>query len=144
MRKFILTHEKYEGEVTVAFKTRGVTAYVDFRGCEAGFKLTHDILKAMPVDAQFMKEWAEENAFALVEVKQEPTFEEFWKLWPEVKANKARALTHWKKLSKKDKQRVIEVQHAYARYVQRHPTKYAKYPDIWLSERKFDNDYNTM
>lgn len=143
MRKFILTHEKFEGEIELTYDGDGtVTQYIS--RSDVTVQQVEFMLRNLPVKADSLKVWAEGHAFAVVEIKGEPTFEEFWKLWPEVRANKARALAIWKRLSVKDRQRVIDVMPAYTRYVQRNLTKFKKYPDSWLSERCFENDYNKM
>lgn len=143
MRKFILSHEVYEGEVELVYNNDGlIKKYSDHADTDA--TQIEFILRTAPVHVKDFKQWAEKGGFAYTEIKEAPTFELFWSLWPEKKANKKPALKLWKGLSERDKQRIIDVMPAMKRYVQRNPTKFPKYPDSWIRQGLYENDYNSM
>jgi len=140
MKSFILTHEKIDGEIEVQYDDRGALCLLELR-CELDTEQYGKWIGLIP--------WIE-TALAVVkaakfvvkEIPEDLSFERFWKVWCGAKRNRSRAEKIWKRLSKADKVKVFAVIPAYKRFCTQNNWKNDKYPDTWLNDRCFDDDYS--
>lgn len=139
MRNFIATADAIVGEIELRYDMRNMLCAVIIRA-ELELTVLQWIAKYFPFTVEHLAAW--KQYFTITEIAAEVTFEVFWDNWPENKIDRARAVKVWERMSIKDKTRAISVLGAYKRYCQRNAYKNPKSPAAWLSERKFDNDYN--
>ena len=109
MRTFLLTSENFEGSVKIAFDDLGYLAILDFTSAVLTPIQHKAICERIPVsDVSRIKQITEKTKAKLTEVKEEVTFETFWKKWlkfwgSENAGGKVPAERAWKKLSETDR-----------------------------------------
>jgi hypothetical protein len=145
MKSYILTHENIPGEVEVCYDQRNFLYRISINA-EVEVDDLNWIYAHLPVVPEYLKGYRNQN-WTVVEVPVDLSFEAWWKLWPEVKDNKANAKKFWennRKMSDADRARAIACMAAYTRWVRKFPTKHPKWPDSWLSERRWEINYSKL
>lgn len=123
----------------------------DERGCPMSFAVRAElkpatiywIIEHYPLTIEHL-ELFRKNKFNVLEVPEDLSFDGFWKVWRGEKANRARAEKIWGRMAKKDKVRALYIQFAFGRYCERNTWKGKNYPDKWLYDKCYLNDYNKM
>jgi|GEM_PF-7006980 len=142
MRTYILTHANIDGDIEIAYDERGCPMSLIVRA-EMKPETIYWIIEHYPLTIEDLELFRKQK-FGVLEVPEDLSFDAFWAVWVGVKNNKERAARIWKKMAKKDMVRAIYVQPAFRRYNQRNTWKGDNYPDRWLYDKCFNNDYNKM
>jgi hypothetical protein len=142
MRTFILTHQQFEGDIEFGFDDRGFISSMHIRA-ELIEKTLYWITTHYPLTTADLIAY-EAKMFAIQEIPVDLSFDAFWKVWPEVKGNRARAEKVWGRMTESDRALALRVMPAYMRYIAKNTFKNPKWPDRWLSEQCYKNDYNKL
>lgn len=141
MHKVIITSEKFEGSLVLELDDSGVVkqflnnAEMDSQQLDylsANFPMTLDSLNALISKSKSM------NA-KLVET--DLSFLNFWNTYGYKVGNKKKCETSWNKLTDAEKLLVFESLPAYNFYLMTHPNIERVYPERYLSQRRFENEY---
>lgn len=107
MRKFLLTSEQFKGHVIIAYDDHGL-AVLDFTNAELTAVQHRAIIGRIPTEkVSSINVITQGSSAKLTEVKEEITFETFWKKWlkqfgSENAGGRIPAERAWKKLSEVD------------------------------------------
>lgn len=141
--KYILTHPKAEGSFEVGYDFDGVICY--FSSAMTLTKESADwMVRKLPTLESDIKAFAKRSDFTADKIKADMSFEAWWDIWCEGKIDRARALKVWDRMTLPQKVRAFKVMPAYKRWCARNPYKNSKSPAAWLSERKYENDYDKL
>lgn len=148
MKKYIITHENFNGELEFRYDPAGLVYNVDVRA-ELTIPQAQFIFQTMPVEAATLPAWAQTNGFEAKEIPADLSFASWWAMWCNaggVQANKKRAQALYEKLSKANQVKAIWSLKSYKRFLQRCTWISPQYPDTYLSHRKpgYENDWDKM
>lgn len=79
--------------------------------------------------------------FRVAKVEQDLSFESFWEAYGYKVGNKARAAKLWGNMGKQDKQHCFVGIRAYNYYLTLHTNVEKLYPETFLHQRRYENEY---
>lgn len=138
LQKFILTSEKFKGEVLFEFTDLLLSKY-DTSGAELSDEQMYFLAKMLPRElAEINNVLGSSQSAKLIEIKQEITFEMFWKKYDDkVNSSRKRTLTKWNKMSKNEQLKAYNYIQKYFASVPYGTRK--KYAETYLNAELWNN-----
>ncbi len=149
MKKYIVTHANFIGELEFRYNPEGVIYNIDVRAAIT-LEQTSFIMQNVPVKEDMLQQWAKANEFVALEIPLNISYDTaFWPGWVGaggVQANKERGKKLYEPKSVAIKVKACWSLKAYRRFLQRNSWISPQYPDTYLSNRKpgYENDWDKM
>lgn len=138
--KYILTFKGQQSSVILrASYTEGILEEVRFMDADTPPDAREWCLARVPVRTEIIPELCGKTFFADPE-PSEITFAAFWEDYGN-KQNKDRAYKFWMQLNEEDKIAALRAIPRYNRYLNMKPNIEKKYPDTWLKNRCWNDEY---
>jgi len=137
--KFILTHKKITGSIVIEYDAQGRIHSFEF-DCEAGQDLWQFMMDNFPLQVEVLRNTAYKN-FKINEVPGDITFDGFWKAYDHKVGNKARAKRLFELLNPVERTVAICTIKHYNAFLLSHPNQDKCYPETYLSQRRFENNF---
>ena len=98
-----------------------------------------------PATEEHIKGWTKTypNFFEITVGEIDLSFDTFWNTYANKVGKKIQAERTWNKLSKKDKLKALSSIKSYQNYLKRNQGIAKAYPNTYLNQRYFDNDYKS-
>lgn len=140
MRKFIIKHTKYGGEIEVVYNAH-IVQNINFSNAQ----ITPDVLAAfkrlLPATlAEFTRAKWIGNDGVIVEADYEITFDQFWNDYGK-KINKSRSILLWQKMNKAMQLAAWTGIKKYDAYLKKESWRGKADPETYLRNRYWENEY---
>lgn len=143
MRKFLITGEKYTGEIVAVYSADQLLVQVDLQATNLTANQRRMLLCGLPTTVDGLNNCFE-GKLTIVEAAFEVSFDMFWQRFG-LKRNKLQAEKLWEKLRKTEQ---VEAWHriaAYDKYCKKNGHWYQRmYPDTWLRNRQWESEWETL
>jgi len=140
MKTYLLTSPHFTGEIELRFNENGHLIKYDNRA-ELTEKQFAYMLFRIPVNIDSLSVLTDGNQSKLTEVKIELTFDMFWDKYDYKMGKKARVMKLWEALTETDKQAAMKGIVKYDMYLAGHTKMEKAYPETYLSQRRWENDF---
>lgn len=143
MKEYIFTTPNIDGDCMMRYDQDGLIEAFEIRGnwttAQRLFMINH-----LPKWESMLKEFmAERNPDAsLTEVKQDLSFEVFWKAYNCKVGNKKRAEKLWNSMTELERISCLRTLPLYHRYLQFKKNMEQAYPETYLHQRRWESQYN--
>lgn len=141
MKTFVLTSTRFEGSVEYTFNDEG---QLDGFSIQANFTEVQRIwfYERLPTHLDHLTKLSNlSNTMTIEEVDPDLSFDAFWLKYNHKVGNKKRSEMLWNKLSAAHKLKAINAIAKYHRYLSQRPSMEKLYPETYLSQERFLNDY---
>lgn len=139
--KYILTSVKLKGKILVMFTQDGILCKIEVDPEDATEKLMHWFLQRIPLHEAAMNEKIYNGLLKIEPVADDLSFEGFWDAYKNKIGKRKRAMKLWEALSDPDRAKAIAGIRRYDAYLFRKPTIEKAYPETYLSNRYWENEY---
>jgi hypothetical protein len=140
MKKYIITSQKFTGQVELIYNGNGTLAKIDFTPGELDHHQVHYLVKHIPANEVDMSTSFQNLPITIVSEDYRITFDDFWNYYDQ-KHNRKRAEALWKKLSKTDQVIAYNGLKAYTKHLNANAWKNKADPDTYLRNRMWENNY---
>jgi hypothetical protein len=140
MKKYIITSQKFTGQVELVYNGRGLLNKVDFSSGELEEHQVHYLVRHIPANEGEMGNSFKAVPLTIVSEDYRITFDDFWVAYDQ-KHNRKRAEALWIKLSKSDQVIAYNGLKAYTKHLNVNPWKNKADPDTYLRNRMWENNY---
>lgn len=143
MRKFIVTSDKFIGQVDLLYSDDGLLLQLDMQQASfADTAIRKAFKNAVPVHLDGMAS-AFTSGTMVVETDFSITLEDFKKVYP-YRRNFHLLDTRWKMLNKSEQVEAYYAAMDYAGYCKKNDWYKPKIADSWLAKKEFKNDWKKM
>jgi hypothetical protein len=141
MNKYTITSVKFEGCVTVGYKEK-VLGFVDCSNAAVTEEQQKFLVQNVPLEEEALQRFINSyKTLSCAFIPEDLSFERFWNEYKNKVGNTKRAKKLWSELSEADKIKVFEAIPKYRSYLQRNPNLTMLYPETFLFQRRFENQY---
>lgn len=144
MKKYVLTSEMFDGNVTFAFNTEGWLIYFnnesDFNDAQQAWLFSKD-KDVFPAHISGIEKLAKVIKGKLQEVPPDISFGAFWNAYAN-KKNRKRSEGLWSKMSEPQRLKCILSVQPYLNYLGRVKWRNQADPDTYLRNEQYDTDWN--
>jgi hypothetical protein len=96
----------------------------------------------LPIHEEFLDtNWKGKEGIVIREIVQDLTFVNFWNTYSYKMGNKKRAEKLYNKLSEAEKAQCFVAIKRYNQYLAQRPSMERAYPETWLNQRRFENEF---
>ncbi len=142
MPRYILQSEKLKGRVLLDFTTEGLVKGFTI---EAEQDVTEKFVKWMfrnfPFHVKGLQLKLFTDLFTISEVKQGLNFSDFWEAYDYKVGKKNRTERLWDAMTEAERAQAMASISKYNLYLAQHPGIEKAYPDTWLNQRRWENQY---
>lgn len=143
MRKFLMTGEKFTGEIAALYNQQEVLVQLDMATTNLTPNQRRKLLCGMPCTIAEMAACFE-GKITIVESAFEVTFDMFWQRY-NMKRNKLAAEKLWDKLRKTEQVEAWHRIEAYDKYCKKNGHWYQRmYPDTYLRGRHWEDEWESI
>jgi hypothetical protein len=140
MRKYIITSQKFTGQVELVYNGRGLLNRVDLSAGELDEQQVHYLVRHIPALEGEIGNSFKHVPLTIVSEDYRITFEDFWNRYDQ-KHNRKRAEALWNRLSKTDQVLAFNGLQAYTRHLHNNNWKNKADPDTYLRNKMWENNY---
>ncbi len=137
--KYVLTHEKINGGLKLEYFPNGMIRMFEF-DCEISQELWDFIMNEFPTEESCLKGQRFKN-FVIASPLEDISFAAFWNAYNYKVGNKTRAEKLWNLLSDVQKMQVLIRIKAYNVFLMAHPAQERLYPETFLFQRRWENEF---
>lgn len=139
--KYILTHKNLNGKILVEFTGEGILYKMEVHPEDATKKFMNWFLSRLPLHEAAMNPKVYDNLLKIEPVSQDLGFDTFWKSYAYKVGNKKRAQRLWEAMTDPERAKAIAAIRKYKLYLASKPNMEQAYPETWLSQRRWENEY---
>lgn len=139
--KYILTSIKLKGKILVEFTEHNILSKLEIDPQDATEKFVRWFLQRLPWHENAMTERTYHTLLKIEPVSDDLSFEAFWDKFGNKVGHKERARKLWDNLSDIDKAKCLASIPRYKAYCASHPHIQVLYPETYLSQKRWENDY---
>ncbi len=148
MRKFSITSDHFEGEITIAYNEKGVINLVDTTDSEFTVKNMIRLFKILPKELgsdsnKTLNTFSVTSKLHIVEIFGDLSFKRFWDTYGH-KVNRKRCLPLYEKLDDKSKSLAISRIAPYKRYLTWTKYRGIMDPEKWLRDQQFETEWHKL
>jgi hypothetical protein len=141
MRRFIISSNKFKGQVELVYNSAGVICIIDMFQAVIDTEMVLRFKDAIPVTVEnLLAGNAFSKATTIVETDFTITFEMFWQQYDK-KINRKRCEPLWNKLSKNKQVTAWAGIDAYNKFLQLNSWRKKADPETYLRNEMFDNEW---
>lgn len=137
--KYILTHKKINGAIVCTYDDQGRIRAFEF-DCDVSAELWEFMFNNFPQYQDALKHANFKN-FIISVVPEDISFKAFWDQYGYKVGNKPRAEKLFNTLNDMQRTQVITSIPRYNTYLQKHPTQERCYPETYLSQQRWENEF---
>jgi hypothetical protein len=138
MRTFILTSDKFAGEVRFEYTDDGYLNIADYSGATLSIEQRQAMVKRTRFDVREIGHTTAGSSAKLTEIAREITFEDFWKKYDDkLSSSRKRALAKWEKMSEKEQLKAYNFVRVYFNNIPTGTRK--KYAEKYLNDELWNN-----
>lgn len=143
MRKFIISSEKFTGEIEVIYNDDGDLDKLDFMRSTANHDQRKLIKQSLAIVVEELVQRLKTLPIVIMETDFVCTFDMFYEAYKR-KENPARAKKKWDLLSKADQLKAYLTIAAYDKHLKRENWRHKAGPDTYLFNRMFESDWKSL
>lgn len=140
MKKILITHLSFTGEVELLFREDGTLVKMDTSNCNMTTAITNGFKNRVPAHINHLQEAFDGKNVVIREAEYEVTFEMFWNAYNK-KINRLRCIKLWDKLNKTDRALAYVGIKEYDRYLFKNEWRGKADPETYLRNRYWENEY---
>jgi len=137
--KYILTHKKIAGAIVIQYDEQGRVRCFEF-DCDASQELWEFMFNNFPQMQESLRHPSFSN-FIIQAVPEDITFQAFWKAYDHKVGDKHRAEKLYNLLNDIQKTQVLTSIPRYNTFLQKHATQERCYPETYLSQSRWENEF---
>lgn len=140
MTKIIVHGTTFSGNIAIVFDFDARLKSIAF-DCEMAEEIQQRFLNRLPITEQSFMAWVKKNQIKHTIIPADLSFTAFWLAYNYKVGNKQRAEKLWNALSDEEKSKSFVSIPKYDFYMKMHPKLERLYPETYLFQRRFENEY---
>lgn len=144
MKSYVLRSSQFTGSITLGFDKAGVMRQLKNDAELSDTQFTY-LLTTLPKNLTDLPRLiGDSKTLTVTPLSDDLTFETFYNAYGRKVGNKERVQKLWNKLSDIDKQTALDAIVSYDYYLMCNPTIVKLYPETYLAQRRFENDFRAL